>query len=110
MAGLYAPDGVIYVTAVSGATVTGLYSIDGALNVVVDGAGSGLYHPCGALNVTTATGTAPLPRYAPDGSLYVQVSPFTLTGPLRINKGRMLLVHLINSNINTFHTPTVTQI
>lgn len=107
---LYAPNGAIYVTAVSGAAVTGLYSIDGAWNVVIDGAGSGLYHPCGALNVTTATGTSPLPRYAPDGSLYIQEAPYTLTGPVSINTGRVLLVHFINIDTDTFYTPTVAQV
>ena len=107
---LYAPDGSIYVTEVSGAAVTGLHSVDGAWNVVVDGGAPGLYHPCGALNVTTAAGTDPLPRYAPDGSLYIQESPYSLSGPQNITTGRVLLAHFINTDTDTFFSPTVAQV
>ncbi len=69
---LYATDGSLNVTVVTGSSYTGLYAADGSLNVTTAPGGSyvGAYHPCGALYVTVAPGTL-VPIRAPDGSLYV---------------------------------------
>lgn len=82
---LYAADGSINVTVVDGTTRTGLYAADGSWNVVVsDGIDhAGVYHPCGAYWVTVLE-DGPEGIYATDGSLYVQESPYTYTGGLRV--------------------------
>lgn len=80
---LYASDGSINLTVVSGSSFTGVYANDGSYNVVVSpGTYVGAYHPCGALYVTVAVSptTGALPIRAPDGSLYVSVSPYTNGG------------------------------
>jgi len=70
---LYATDGSINVTVVSGSSWSGLYAGDGSLNVIASPGSSfvGLYHPCGALYVTPVTNNSFYAAYAPDGSLYV---------------------------------------
>lgn len=82
---LYAADGSINVTVVDGTAITGLYAADGSWNVVVsDGIDhAGVYHPCGAYWVTVLE-DGPEGIYATDGSLYVQESPYTYTGGLRV--------------------------
>ncbi len=78
MSGLYAADGSMNVTVVSGLSFTGLYAADGSINVIISPGSSfvGAYHPCGAWYVTVSPGTL-VPIRAPDGSLYVQTSPYT---------------------------------
>lgn len=76
---LYATDGSIRVTEVSGSAITGAYAADGSWNVV-ESLGTtfvGTRHPCGALWVTLITSSSQKGIYAPDGSLYIQVSPFS---------------------------------
>ena len=82
---LYAADGSIRVTVVDGLTRTGLYAADGSWNVVLsDGVDfAGVYHPCGAYWVTVTT-SGPVGIYATDGSLYVQETPYTYSGGLRV--------------------------
>lgn len=72
---LYAADGSLNISVVSGSSYTGVYAADGSLNVVKAPGGSyvGAYHPCGALYVTVSPGTFVGIR-APDGSLYVQTN------------------------------------
>lgn len=83
--GLYAADGSIRVTVVDGTVRTGLYAADGSWNVVLsDGVGfAGVYHPCGGYWVTVLT-SGPAGIYATDGSLYVQETPYTYSGGLRV--------------------------
>lgn len=84
MSGLYAPDGSINVTVVNGSTYTGLFAPDGSWNVVkADGSHFGYYHPCGAILVTVAT-SGPSSSHAPDGSIYVEETPYTYSGALRV--------------------------
>lgn len=84
MSGLYAADGSLNMTGVSGLSYTGLYAADGSLNAIAAPGNSyvGAYHPCGALYVTQApvVTTAPNPLRAPDGSMYCSVSPYTYGG------------------------------
>lgn len=77
MAGLYAADGSLNVTVVSGTSYTGLYAANGSYNVIKSPGTSlvGAYHPCGAMWVSISPGTLS-PMRAPDGSLYVQRSPY----------------------------------
>lgn len=57
--GLYATDGSVNCVEVDGTTYTGLFHVNGALNVYVDGDDDtllGSTHPCGALRVVSQTG------------------------------------------------------
>lgn len=76
---LYANDGSINVTVVSGFQYVGRYASDGSLNVKLsDGASFvGQYHSSGAMNVTviSSTPTTPTPWYNADGSTNICVSP-----------------------------------
>ena len=85
MAGVYAADGSLNLTVVSGSTLTGLYAPDGSINVVLSpGSGYvGAYHPCGAWYVTVVT-TGIYGYYAPDGSMNVVESPYAATGAVRV--------------------------
>ena len=82
---LYADDGSIRVTVVSGYSITGLYAPDGSMNVIVS-PGSGVlascYHPCGAMYVTLVPSapSTPISYYAPDGSVNVTVMPLRIPG------------------------------
>lgn len=78
---LYANDGSINVTVVSGVTYTGIQAADGSLNVITAPGGSyvGAYHACGAAYVTVSPGTF-VPIRAPDGSLYVTTTSTLNTG------------------------------
>lgn len=77
MAGLFAADGSINVTVVSGTSNVGAYAVDGSINVIASPGGTnvGAYHPSGAWYVTLLSNTL-APARAPDGSLYIQVSPY----------------------------------
>lgn len=88
MAGLYAADGSMNVTVVSGSTYTGIYAADGSRNVIKSPGGTyvGAYHPCGAWYVTTNT-SGFVPIRAPDGSLYV-----TNTGMPSTDQGQPVTV------------------
>jgi len=81
MAGVYAADGSMNITVVSGLAKTGVYAANGSINTVVsDEIGwAGAYHPCGAWWVVSAPSTKVGYR-APDGSMYVSVSPYTSKG------------------------------
>lgn len=81
MSGVYASDGSMNITVVSGTTLTGTYASDGSINVVVSTGlvFVGAYHPCGAWWVTVAPSGVHGIR-APDGSLYVSETPFTNDG------------------------------
>lgn len=85
MAGVYAADGSINVTVVSGSSYTGLYATNGSINVVLSpGTGYvGLYAPCGAWYVTLIS-SGPANYQAIDGSLNVTQSPYILTGAVRV--------------------------
>lgn len=81
MSGLYAPNGSINLTVVTGTTYTGIYAPDGSLNVI-QSPGTiyvGAYHPCGAAYVSIPS-TSPVPIRAPDGSLYVDTINSTNVG------------------------------
>lgn len=87
---LYATDGSINVTVVTGSTPVGAYAPDGSLNVILSNPSvvTGLYHASGAMYVTVAyegSSRSPLPAYAPNGSRYVSIAPFVaLEGAMRI--------------------------
>lgn len=85
MSGLYAADGSLNVTVVSGSSFTGVYAADGSVNVVLSpGVGFvGLYAPCGAWYVTLIT-SGLAGRYAVDGSMNVTQSPYVITGAVRV--------------------------
>lgn len=76
--GIYASDGSIRVTEVTGSTLTGLYAPDGSLYVVESPGTSfvGAHHPCGAYWITVVTSSSQRGLRAPDGSLYVSMTPF----------------------------------
>lgn len=76
---LYAADGSIRVTEVTGLAITGAYAADGSWNVVPSLGTTfvGTRHPCGALWVTVITSSSQRGIYAPDGSLYIQVTPYS---------------------------------
>lgn len=82
MSGLYAANGSVNVSVVSGSSYTGLYAADGSWNAVKSAGGTfiGLYHACGALNVTVAPAATVISRFAPDGSLYVYTGAYTGMG------------------------------
>lgn len=86
--GLYAADGSINVTVVTGSVYTGLYAPDGSINVVTATGSTyvGAYHPCGAwwVTVSPVPTIGALPLRAPDGSKYVSTTPFT-NGGQRVN-------------------------
>lgn len=84
MSGLYAVDGSINVTVVDGSSWTGLEAADGSWNVVASNGSSfvGVQHPCGAYWVTPTSSASSV--YAPDGSLNVQQSPYGSSGPIKI--------------------------
>lgn len=67
--GIYAPDGSIRVTLVTGLTYVGRYAPDGSLNVTLDTAGVGIYHPSGAIRGTNISAGS-LGLYAPNGGYY----------------------------------------
>jgi len=82
MSGIYDNNNRIRAHSVDGLTFTGLYTPDGAWNVVTTGTGyRGAQHPCGALNVTV-NDTAKT-RHAPDGSMNVTTTT-TNNGALKI--------------------------
>lgn len=85
MAGLYAANGSINVTVVTGSSLTGLYAADGSINVIKSPGGSyvGAYHPCGAWNVTLVS-SGVVGYYAADGSMNVALTPYTPTGAVRV--------------------------
>lgn len=65
---LYADDGKINTTVVTGSSTTGLYAADGSINVVVDDAvNQGVYHPCGAIRLNSSNGSS---YYDPSGAVY----------------------------------------
>lgn len=83
--GVYAADGSLNVTVVSGSSLTGLYAANGSINVV-QATGlvpCGAYHPCGAWWVTLVT-SGLHGYYAADGSMNVAESPYTSKGAVRI--------------------------
>lgn len=73
--GVYAVDGSLRVTVVTGATYVGTYAPDGSLNVKVRSTETGYYHSSGAMLVTVRSSTG-ASVYAPDGSLYVSTTPY----------------------------------
>lgn len=81
---LYASDGSINVSVVSGSSYTGLYAADGSINVIKAPGGTyvGAYHPCGAwwVNVATSPAVGANPIRNVDGSLNVSTSPYTNGG------------------------------
>lgn len=83
--GVYAADGSLNVTVVSGSSLTGLYAANGSINVVqaVGTLPCGAYHPCGAWWVTTVT-SGLVGYYAADGSMNVAESPYTAHGAVRV--------------------------
>lgn len=87
MAGLYATDGSLNVTVVSGATVTGRLAANGSLNVVSTGTTTGpvrsVNHACGAAWVKLDN-TGPNSANAADGSLNVTTSPYNGKGATRV--------------------------
>jgi len=86
---LYADDGSIRITVVSGLLPVGAYAPDGSMNVIEGVIGTkGLYHPCGAMNVclNVDSSTVAIPAYSPSGFRNIVLPPFTtniLTGALR---------------------------
>lgn len=83
--GVYAADGSLNITIVSGSSLTGLYAANGSLNVI-KATGStpcGAYHPCGAWWVTPVT-SGLCGYYAADGSMNVAESPYTAHGAVRV--------------------------
>lgn len=83
--GVYAADGSLNVTVVSGSSLTGLYAANGSINVVkaVGTLPCGAYHPCGAWWVTPVT-SGVVGYYAADGSMNVAESPYTAHGAVRV--------------------------
>lgn len=83
--GLYAANGTINVTVVSGSAFVGAYAADGSLNVLEapGNAFVGRTAPCGAMYVTVAPGTF-VGSYAPDGSVYVTDDVLERSGALRV--------------------------
>jgi hypothetical protein len=81
---LYAADGSMNVTVVSGASYTGLYAPDGSINVIKAPGGTyvGAYHPCGAwwVNVAGSPSVGANPLRNVDGSLNVSEPPYTNGG------------------------------
>lgn len=98
MTGVYASDGSMDITVVSGSTRTGIYAPDGSIYVVVATGLTyvGAYHPCGAWWVTVAPSGVHGIR-APDGSLYVSTTPFT-NGGQRVN--------VISGSLTSGYVPT----
>lgn len=81
---LYATDGSINVSVVTGATITGLHAANGSWNVFqTTGTQRGAYHPCGAFNVTVDN-TGPNSIRAADGSMNVTTTPFNGKGAQRV--------------------------
>lgn len=85
MSGVYAADGSLNVSVVSGSSFTGVYAPDGSINVIKAPGGSfvGAYHPCGAWYVTLVTSGA-VGYYAVDGSMNVMLSPYSASGAVRV--------------------------
>lgn len=85
--GVYAADGSLNVTVVSGSSLTGLYAANGSINVVLAPSpvtkSIGAYHPCGAWYVTLVT-SGLVGYYAADGSMNVAESPYTAKGAVRV--------------------------
>lgn len=81
MSGIYAVDGSLNVTVVPGTIYTGFYAADGSVNVILSPGSSyvGAYHPCGALYVSTTNTLSPSIR-CPDGSLFVYTGTYTGNG------------------------------
>lgn len=73
--GVYAVDGSLRVTVVTGSSHVGTYAPDGSLNVKVRSTETGYYHSSGAMLVTVRS-SAGASVYAPDGSLYVSTTPY----------------------------------
>ena len=86
---LYADDGSVRVTVVTGTSITGLYAPDRSMNVIegIPGVHRGLYHPCGAMlvNINSESSTTSIPAYSKDGFRNIALPPFsnTLTGAMR---------------------------
>lgn len=83
--GVYAADGSLNITIVSGSSLTGLYAADGSINVVISSGSSpvGAYHPCGAWYITRVT-SGVVGYYAANGSMNVVTSPYAATGAVRV--------------------------
>ena len=86
---LYADDGSVRVTVVTGTSITGLYAPDRSMNVIegIPGVHRGLYHPCGAMLVKVnadSPGTS-TSAYSPDGFRNISTPPFTnpISGAMR---------------------------
>lgn len=73
--GVYAVDGSLRVTVVTGSIYVGTYAPDGSLNVKVRSTETGYYHSSGAMLVTVRS-VAGVGIYASNGSLYVSTSPY----------------------------------
>lgn len=84
---LYAADGSVNVTVVTGLSYTGLRAADGSYNVIhpSGGGAKGAYHPCGALLVTNTSTYAH--NKAADGTRNVFI-----TGGSHLNKGHPVTV------------------
>lgn len=73
--GVYAADGSLRVTVVTGAAYVGTYAPDGSLNIKVRSDEFGYYDQSGAALVTVRA-TPGSSVYASDGSLYISESPY----------------------------------
>lgn len=81
MAGIYAADGSINVTQVSGAAYVGRYAPDGSMNVFISSGTSpvGKTHASGAQQIVrNLSGTQHY--HHGDGSTLIQTTPYTLGG------------------------------
>ena len=71
--GIYAADGSLRVTVVSGSTYTGLFAADGSYNVVIvnsTDAPVSVYHSCGAFRATSPSSSS-FGVIAPNGAFYM---------------------------------------
>ncbi len=65
---LYSNDGYINTTTVDGTSFTGIYAVDGSINVILDdSSNTGVYHPCGAIRINSSGGNS---YYDPSGAVY----------------------------------------
>lgn len=81
---LYAADGSLRVTVVSGSSYVGRYAPDGSVNVVVSNGSTytGLHHPSGAMYVINTESPITSIQH-PSGAWYVSDSPYA-TGSNRV--------------------------
>jgi hypothetical protein len=81
---LYAADGSLNITVVSGSTYVGRYAPDGSMNVVVSNGSTytGLHHPSGAMYVIDTNSPITSIQH-PSGAWYVSDSPYQ-TGANRV--------------------------